>query len=58
VLQQNPDIEFKREHAQEIVSVNDLIDNHFLVVSENYLDWVKSIALDNSTPSLVKQSLS
>jgi hypothetical protein len=40
VLQKNPKLLVKRESAREIRSVNDLVENGFLVVSEGYMSWV------------------
>src|ERR687894_353078 len=41
-LEQNPELRIKRETAQELESVNDLIDNQFLVISADYMAWVYS----------------
>ena len=57
VLQQQPNIQFKREHAKEIADVNELVDNQFLVVSNEYLDWVKSVESDSPPASLIETSL-
>ncbi len=40
VLEKNPDLEIKRETATELHSVNDLLENRFLVASEDYVGWV------------------
>src|SRR5918998_5634749 len=40
VLQKNPKLLVKRETSREIRSVNDLVENGFLVVSEGYMSWV------------------
>ncbi len=37
VLDRNPTLQIKRETAREIESVNDLVENGFLVVSEEYI---------------------
>src|SRR5918997_4569682 len=37
VLEGNPDLLVKQENAREIESVNDLVENGFLVVSEDYM---------------------
>jgi hypothetical protein len=41
-LEENPELRIKRETAQELESVNDLIDNQFLVISVDYMAWVYS----------------
>ena len=38
-LKQNPNIEVKQDTAQKLKSVNELIDNGFLVVSDEYKRW-------------------
>lgn len=42
VLGKNPSLEIRRETSQKINSVNDLIKNQFLIVSQDYLNWVKN----------------
>src|SRR5215208_2254138 len=49
VLEKNPGLLVKGEGARELRSVNDLVENHFLVVSEEYMmlvhdeaSWVRS----------------
>ena len=37
VLDRNPTLQLKRESARELKSVNDLVENGFLVVSEEYM---------------------
>jgi len=37
VLEGNPDLQVKQETAREIESVNDLVENGFLVLSEDYM---------------------
>lgn len=39
-LEENPELQIKRETAREIKSVNDLVENQFLVVSGDYMAWV------------------
>ena len=39
-LEQNPELQIKRETAREMESVNDLVENQFLVVSGDYMVWV------------------
>jgi glycosyltransferase involved in cell wall biosynthesis len=41
-LEQDPELQIKRETAQELESVNDLVDNQFLVISADYMAWVYS----------------
>lgn len=38
----NPRLQIKQETSQKLTSINELIDNGFLVVSQDYLDWVAS----------------
>jgi FkbM family methyltransferase len=40
VLAKNPSLQLKRETAREIKSVNDLLENGILVVSDDYVRWV------------------
>src|SRR5215210_6619878 len=39
-LEASPELQIKRETAREIKSVNDLVENQFLVVSGDYMAWV------------------
>jgi hypothetical protein len=39
-LEQNPELRLRLESAKEIVSVNELLENRFLVASEDYVGWV------------------
>ena len=39
-LENSPELQIKRETAREIKSVNDLVENQFLVVSGDYMAWV------------------
>ena len=39
-LGKNPDLQLKLETSLEISSVNDLLENRFLVASEDYVGWV------------------
>lgn len=41
ILDQNPDLQIKQATSQKINSVNDLVDNQFLTVSQDYIDWAK-----------------
>jgi hypothetical protein len=40
VLEKNPELQLKLESSREIASVNDLLENGFLVSSEDYIGWV------------------
>ena len=40
VLEKNPELQLKLESSREIASVNDLLENGFLVASEDYIGWV------------------
>jgi hypothetical protein len=40
ILEGNPTLQVKGESAREIESVNDLVENGFLVVSEDYMELV------------------
>ena len=40
VLEKNPELSVKGEHARELKSVNDLVENGFLIVSEDYMELV------------------
>jgi hypothetical protein len=42
VLEGNPTLQVKQETAREIHSVNDLLENGFLIVSEGYVGWVNA----------------
>ena len=48
VLERNPGIRIKQATARELGSVNELIDNGFLVVSEEYSRWAGGIDAENS----------
>jgi Glycosyl transferase family 2 len=39
-LEQNPELQIKQVSARELESVNDLVENQFLVVSGDYMVWV------------------
>jgi hypothetical protein len=40
VLEKNPELQLKLDSSREIASVNDLLENGFLVSSEDYISWV------------------
>jgi chromosome segregation ATPase len=42
VLEKNPDLQLKRDTSREISSVNELLENWFLVASEDYVSWVNA----------------
>ncbi|HEX2098345.1 MAG TPA: sulfotransferase, partial [Rubrobacteraceae bacterium] len=42
VLDSNPNLEIKRETSRELGGVNDLLENGFLLVSDDYLSWVNA----------------
>lgn len=48
VLEENPHLQIKQETSQKLTSINELIDNGFLVVSQDYLDWVSNYRSLNS----------
>jgi len=41
VLEHNPDLVFKQKTSRLLRNVNELVDNGFLVVSQDYMDWVE-----------------
>lgn len=41
-LRDNPNLSIKQDSASQLADVNSLIDNGFLVISDQYLDWVKA----------------
>jgi hypothetical protein len=42
VVERNPGIRIRQATARELWSVNDLVDNGFLVVSEDYRKWAEA----------------
>jgi len=42
VLNRNPSLQVKQETSREIKGVNDLLENQFLVVSDDYVGWVNA----------------
>jgi hypothetical protein len=42
VLEGNPTLRIKQDTSKEIQGVNDLVENGFLIVSEEYVGWVNS----------------
>ena len=47
VLGKNPSLQMKQETSREINGVADLLDNQFLVVSDDYVDWVNAAEENN-----------
>jgi glycosyltransferase involved in cell wall biosynthesis len=43
-LRQNPNLQIIQKTSQKLNNANELIDNHFLVVSDDYLSWVQQNA--------------
>jgi len=41
VLKRNPDLVFKQKTSRLLRNVNELVDNEFLVVSQDYMGWVE-----------------
>jgi len=41
VLERNPDLVFKQKTSHLLRNVNELVDNEFLVVSQDYMGWVE-----------------
>jgi Glycosyl transferase family 2 len=63
-LEDDTDLQIKRESAKEISSVNELLENGFLVASEDYLSWVNaeeegrlSLAAPESEPRALAEAL-
>lgn len=42
VLKERPVLQIKQESSQQLNNINELIENKFLVVSQDYIDWVKA----------------
>jgi Glycosyl transferase family 2 len=42
VLDRSPSLQLRRETARKIKDVNDLLENRFLVVSDDYVSWVNA----------------
>jgi hypothetical protein len=42
VLDKHPSLQMKQETAKELNDVNELLQNQFLVVSEDYISWVST----------------
>jgi hypothetical protein len=56
VLDKNPSLHMKQETARQIKSVNDLVDNRFLVVSGDYVSWVNVVRQNSGLPQTATQS--
>jgi hypothetical protein len=50
-LGRNPIIRVRHDNARELGSVNELIDNGFLVVSDEYRRWADAEKEDKTAPS-------
>src|SRR5215203_5313128 len=57
VLESTPSLQVKRESAGELRSINDLVENGFLVVSEEYMLFVYEQARKNGTGHALRQGL-
>ncbi len=55
VLEENPDLRIKRETSKELGSVNDLVDEQFLVVSEDYMAWVDREEAEDPSPEVLRE---
>src|SRR5215211_4079332 len=55
VLERNPILQVKRETARELRSINELVENQFLVVSEEYMMLVYEQARKNGTGHALRQ---
>jgi Glycosyl transferase family 2 len=51
VVERNPDIRIRQDTARELGSVNQLIDEGFLVVSDEYKKWAKAQKRTKAVPS-------
>lgn len=47
-LEQNPNLQIKQKSSKQIRNVNDLIVEKFLVISEEYINWIKAHAKELS----------
>ena len=43
VLNENPDLTLRQDSSREIQSVNDLLEEQLLVVSDSYVSWVNAV---------------
>lgn len=55
VLDETPDIQIKQETSKELHSVNDLVDDGFLTVSEDYMVWVDEKESENPSPEVLRE---
>lgn len=56
VLEKTPDLQIKQETSKELHSVNDLVDEDFLTVSESYMKWVDEIEDESPLRKTLRQS--
>lgn len=54
-LERSPELQIKLEAAQELKDVNDLVDNHFLVVSGDYMAWVHAERRKRGTADIIRR---
>lgn len=55
VFDETPDIQIKQETSKELHSVNDLVDDGFLTVSEDYMVWVDEREGENPSPEVLRE---
>ncbi len=55
VLEETPDLQIKRETSKDLGSVNDLVDEQFLVVSEDYTAWVDRREAEDPSPEVLRE---
>src|SRR5215211_1829148 len=55
VLENTPSLQLKRETARELRSINELVENQFLVVSEEYMMLVYEQARKNGTGNALRE---
>src|SRR5215208_6950325 len=55
VLESTPSLQVKRESARELRSINDLVENGFLVVSEEYMMLIYEQARKNGTGHALRE---
>lgn len=55
VLEETPDLQIKRETSKRLGSVNDLVDEQFLAVSEDYMTWVDEKESENPPPEVLRE---
>ncbi len=55
VLEETPDLQIKQETSKELHSVDDLVDERFLTVSEDYMAWVDEKESGNPSPEVLRE---